>query len=208
MSAAFTYLRLIIGQGRPAQQALDARLKAITPRLEAAGGRVVGRFAAQLGWAANDTSILLQGVQSDEAMRAVRELIDHADIEESRIIDMDPTARPTAAEPLVLMAGGIYVHRWFTVQTPDLETFVDLSAKAWPDFEARFDAKIFSLFHANQTHTQTAFGHSRLLLLTRYGDHGVWEKSRDPTTEAMQIFAQRQLLTQHTIASSSLLVAG
>ena len=29
---------------------------------------------------------------------------------------------------------------------------------------------------------------SRLLLITRYGDHGVWEASRDPTTEAMQIF--------------------
>ena len=72
--------------------------------------------------------------------------------------------------------------------------------------KARFDTKIFGLFHANQTQTQTPFGHTRLLLLTRYASHGVWEDSRDPSTEAMVIFAQRQLLTRHTIASSSLLV--
>ena len=206
MSAPFTYLRLIIKQGRQAHLDLDDRLKALATRLEPSGGRVVGRFVAQLGWAANDTAVLLQGIDDSESMEAVRDLVGAVSAEDARIIDMAPTARPVGDGPLVLAPGGIYVHRWFTVETPDLERFVDLSAQAWPDFEGRFDTQIFGLFHANQTQTQTAFGHSRLLLLTRYADHGVWEASRDPSTEAMQIFAQRQLLTRHTIASSSLLV--
>lgn len=207
MSAAFTFLRLIIQPGRQAHQDLDERLKALAPRLEASGGRVVGRFVAQLGWAANDTAVLLQGIDDGEGMKAVRELVSAVSLEDARIIDMAPTARPVGDDPLVLAPGGIYVHRWFTVETPDLERFVDLSAQAWPDFEARFDTRIFGLFHANQTQAETPFGHSRLLLLTRYASHGVWEDSRDPSTEAMQIFAQRQLLTRHTIASSSLLAA-
>jgi hypothetical protein len=47
-----------------------------------------------------------------------------------------------------------------------------------------------------------------MLLLTRYGSHDVWEKSRDPSTDAMQIFLERQRLTRTTVARSSLLVAG
>jgi len=206
VSAPFTYLRLIIRQGRQAQQDLDDRLKGLASRLESSGGRVVGRFAAQLGWAANETAVLLQGIDDGEGLKAVRDLTDAVSVEDPSLIDMVPTARPLGGGPLVLAPGGIYVHRWFTVETPDLETFVDLSARAWPDFEGRFDTQIFGLFRVSEAQAQTPAGHSRLLLLTRYADHGVWEASRDPSTEAMQIFAQRQLLTRHTIAASSLLV--
>jgi len=45
-------------------------------------------------------------------------------------------------------------------------------------------------------------------LITRYADHGVWEASRDPTSEAMQIFARRQQLTRRSWAASTLLVSG
>lgn len=206
MSAAFTYLRLSIGQGRQAQQDLDARLQALAPRLQADGGRLVGRFTAQLGWAANETAVLLQGI-GQESSKAVRELVDAVVVGAAEVTELTPTARPAQEGPLVLAPGGIYVHRWFTVETPDLERFVDLSARAWPDFEGRFDTQIFGLFRASESPAEAAAARTRLLLLTRYADHGVWEASRDPSTEAMQIFAQRQLLTRHTIASSSLLVA-
>ena len=51
-----------------------------------------------------------------------------------------------------------------------------------------------------------ADGVTRLLLITRYGDHGVWEKSRDPSTAAMAAFARRQLLTRDSWAASTLFV--
>ena len=46
------------------------------------------------------------------------------------------------------MAGGIYVHNWFTVDGSGFDEFVKLSGAAWPDFEAKFDARIFGLFAA------------------------------------------------------------
>ena len=88
----------------------------------------------------------------------------------------------------------------------DREEFVSLSAQAWPDFEAKFDARIFGLFEAEQSAADKAADEIRFLLITRYGDHGVWETSRDPATEAMRIFARRQALTRYTRAASTLLV--
>ena len=51
----------------------------------------------------------------------------------------------------------------------------------------------------------SAAGATRLLLCTRYRDHGVWETSRDPTTDAMAAFQRRQKLTRDTWAASTLL---
>jgi hypothetical protein len=69
-----------------------------------------------------------------------------------------------------------------------------------------FDARIFGLLKAEPSAEDHAAGVVRLLLLTRYASHGVWEESRDPTTEAMQIFARRQQLTRRTWAASTRLV--
>ena len=207
MSAHFTYVRLGLEWGRAGQQALDARLKALGPVFADAGCRIVGRFAPQLGWAADEATVLIEGSgdTADQAA-AIDELTLQAPVLRSSTVGLFPTARPAGPGALVLKSGGVYVHRWFTVDTPTLDEFVSLSAEAWPDFEDRFDAQIFGLFTAEESESDTAAGHTRLLLLTRYGDHGVWEASRDPTTAAMQIFARRQLLTRHTIAASSLLV--
>ncbi len=205
MSAHFTYVRLGLEWGRTGQQALDVRLKALGRVFADAGCHIVGRFAPQLGWAADEATVLIEGSGdvADQAA-AIDELTLQTPVLRSSTVGLFPTARP--AGPLALKAGGVYVHRWFTVDTPTLDEFVSLSAEAWPDFEDRFDAQIFGLFRAGQSESDTAAGHTRLLLLTRYSGHGVWEASRDPTTAAMQIFARRQLLTRHTIAASSLLV--
>jgi hypothetical protein len=87
----------------------------------------------------------------------------------------------------------------------DVSEFIALSAQAWPSFETQFEAKIFGLFQADRTADDMAKGQVRLLLLTRYKDHGVWEASRDPTSDAMQIFARRQAITRWTRGCSTLL---
>ena len=84
-----------------------------------------------------------------------------------------------------------------------MDEFVELSTQGWRDFEVRFDASIYGLFEAGRTPDDLDLGVLRLLLITRYGDHGVWEASRDPTSEAMQAFARRQALTRYSIAASS-----
>jgi hypothetical protein len=104
------------------------------------------------------------------------------------------------------MSGGIYVHRWFEVQGDSVDEFVELSSAGWQTFETLFDARIFGLFRAEASADDRAAGVARLLLMTRYATHGVWEDSRDPSTEAMQIFARRQQLTRRSWAASTRLV--
>lgn len=42
--------------------------------------------------------------------------------------------------------------------------------------------------------------------MTRYKDLGEWQASRDPTSEAMKIFARRRELTRVSLARSCLLI--
>ena len=78
-----------------------------------------------------------------------------------------------------------------------------LSGEGWQDFERRFDAQVFGLFEVVEPRPEPTV--TELLLLTRYGSHGIWEDSRDPSTAAMQTFARRAALTLRTRAASSLL---
>ncbi|HEX5263565.1 MAG TPA: hypothetical protein VFW13_08560, partial [Phenylobacterium sp.] len=81
-----------------------------------------------------------------------------------------------------------------------------LSAEAWPDFETRFEARIFGLFAADPSKDDLLEGARRLLLMTRYTDLGEWQKSRDPTSEAMKVFVRRRELTRVSLARACVLV--
>ncbi len=81
-----------------------------------------------------------------------------------------------------------------------------LSGEAWPDFESRFDARIFGLFGAEASPDDLQQSQRRLLLMTRYRDLGEWQRSRDPTTEAMKIFARRRELTRVSLARACALI--
>jgi hypothetical protein len=126
-------------------------------------------------------------------------------IASAKVERLDPTLRPS--DDAIPKPGGIYVHRWFEVEAGAADEFVELSGQGWQRFEAQFDTNIFGLFRAAPSPADSETGVVRLLLLTRYADHGVWEASRDPTTEAMQIFARRAQLTRRSWAASTLLVA-
>lgn len=186
---SYEYAVLELERGAQAHRALSAHLKA-----KAQAPSLCAQFSPQLGFAANEAAVLVRGAPIAEVLpAAAREM--HR---------LSPTIRPQDGAQLA--TGGIYVHRWFTIDAPALDEFVALSGSAWPSFERQFDAQIFGLFAAEETEADKRAGARRLLLLTRYGDHGVWEQSRDPTTDAMQTFFKRQQLTRHTIARSSLLV--
>ena len=192
MTASYDYLFLTLGSVPAPHQALAERL---TP-----SPQLVGQFAPQLGWATNEAALLVRGGAEDLIARLSPPLV--ASFRRDRL---KPTIRP--ADEDQPMPGGVYVHRWFEIAASAGDEFVKLSGQGWEHFEARFDTRIFGLFRVEQTGADRAAGVMRLLLLTRYRDHGVWEESRDPSTEAMQIFARRQQLTRRSWAASSRLLA-
>ncbi|HXQ16554.1 MAG TPA: hypothetical protein VN814_18210 [Caulobacteraceae bacterium] len=169
--------------------------QALATHLRGASAEVVGQFAPQLGWANNQAAVLFRGEGVLDAPGLVVDVTSES---------LTPTLRP--ADDALPQSGGIYVHRWFEVDADAADAFVELSGQGWKRFEAQFAAQIFGLFRAAPSPADAAAGVQRLLLITRYADHGVWEASRDPTSEAMQIFARRQQLTRRTWAASTLLV--
>ena len=198
----YLFVDLQAAPGAPPSQAFATHVKAAG--LEKAGGAALGLFTPQIGWRANQAALLVgwtpESAGRDAAMAALAKAPGVRSAERHRL---RATVRPAAAD--APKPGGIYVHRWFTIATPSLAEFVDLSTTGWRDFEARFEADIFGLFTAEPTPQDNAAGQTRLLLLTRYKDHGVWEESRNPTTDAMAAFRRRQLLTKETWNDSTLL---
>ncbi len=193
----YDYLFLTLKRAPAPHPALAAHLK----KVRLPGGSLVGQFAPQLGWANDETAVL---VRWETAPGDVAAIADADLVASSRREQLEPTIRPS--DNALPRAGGVYVHRWFAVAADAVNEFVDLSAQGWARFETLFDANIFGLFRAKPTDADRDAGAERLLLITRYGDHGVWEASRDPTTEAMQIFARRQQLTRRSWAASTRLL--
>ncbi|HEY2706536.1 MAG TPA: hypothetical protein VGI95_00655 [Caulobacteraceae bacterium] len=190
---AYDYHLLTLSRVPTPHQALAGHLR--TTDLD-----IVGQFAPQLGWANNEAAVLVRAA-GDAA-----DALSGGPIAGARAERLTPTLRP--ADGAAPASGGIYVHRWFEVDAAAADEFIDLSGQGWQRFEAQFDTNIFGLFRGSQTPADTAAQIQRLLLITRYADHGVWEASRDPTSEAMQIFARRQQLTRRSSAASTLLIGG
>jgi len=198
-------LKLTVAQGGTPRQALNQYLRGTgCPAVQAAGGQILGVFTPQLGWEANQVAILI-GWPGPTVGRdaAVAQILANPSVEAGDRDRLTPTVRPQTVQPPP--AGGIFVHRWFVVQTSSAPEFVSLSVEGWRDFEGRFDTQIFGLFEAEPTPEEARQGLTRLLLVTRYRDHSVWEASRDPSTEAMNAFERRQRLTRKSWAASTLL---
>lgn len=199
----YLFLDLPFTPGGPAARTLARQLDLAA--LRSAGGEVLGVFGPQLGWHAGQAAVLLRWSPDARRREATLDTLRTAAGATAMVQDqLVPTIRPTGAE--TPRPGGIYVHRWFAVRSQAVDEFVALSAEGWRDFEVRFDAQIYGLFTSARTSQDKAADVTRLLLLTRYRDHGVWEASRDPTTEAMAAFARRQQLTRDSWAASTLLV--
>jgi len=164
----------------------------------ALGDRAVAVFAPVLGFASDQALVLIDGEASADAV------LKGAGVVSAQRQRLTPTIRPKAgAQP---MAGGVYVHNWFTIDGSGFDEFVKLSGDAWPDFESKFDARIFGLFGAEASPDDLQQGQRRLLLMTRYKDLGEWQKSRNPAETARNAFARRRDLTRVSLARSCVLV--
>jgi hypothetical protein len=198
--AVYDYLTLTLARGPAARAEF---VKAAKAAGLADGGKVAGLFTAQLGWAAAEFALLVERSEGQTGPpAALRSLARAPEVVSYAFQELTPTIRPGPGA--VLKPGGIYVHRWFEVMAGAADEFVALSAEAWSGFEGGFDAQIFGLFEL--TSPETGPSH-QLFLITRYGSHGIWEDSRDPTTEAMKTFARRTALTLSTRGASTLLIA-
>jgi len=202
MPAHYDYLNFTLARGRKAWADFAAHVRAAAPAIADAGGEVLGLFQGQLGFASNEAVILLRWPT------ATRDRLREIDVAPGVVAmhpqKLTPTVRP--ADGKRLRSGGIYVHRWFTVDADSVADFVALSNRAWENFEGSYDTEIFGLFTAETTAEDLRDSVGRLLLLTYYASHGVWETSRDQTRDPAGLFAKRHELTRSTIGRSSLTV--
>jgi hypothetical protein len=183
--------------------AYTAQVKARLPAVAAAGGEVLGLFTPQIGWVSRQAALLVRWPDGAKARdRETNALMRGKAVKLAQRAKLEPTLRPATADKPP--PGGIYVHRWFVVETENVAEFLELSGQGWLDFERRFDTKIFGLFKAERTSADISGGVQRLLLITRYRDHGVWEDSRNPSTDAMAAFRRRSELTRDTWNASTL----
>ena len=118
--------------------------------------------------------------------------------------DFAPTVRPTRFEPCT--RPGLYVHRFFSVATADVDEIARLSEEAWTTFEDTddYDAQPQALFaEADRSRPD-----GRMLLITWYDGLESWQTSRAPAPQAAENFRRRRALTTGTIAFATRLVEG
>ena len=200
MAASYEYLTIELKRGRGEWAELARDLKRISTVLKDEGGELVGVFAPKLGFASNQAIAL---VRYNGAVPAIGANL-FARAENVHRERMAPTVRPKEKDRL--KNNGIYVHRWFTIDGDALSQFVDLSNRAWTKFEGSYETSIFGLFAVEPDAADKRDGTARLLLLTWYADHGVWEKSREQAQDTASLFAQRHMLTRTTVARSSVVL--
>jgi hypothetical protein len=204
MPAHYDYLTFTLERGRASWTAFAAHVRDVAaPAIAAAGGEVLGLFQGQLGFSSNEAVVLLRWPEAGRDR--LRDLDQAPGVATMHPEILTPTVRP--GDGARLRPGGIYVHRWFTVDADNAADFVALSNRAWENFEGSFDTEIFGLFTAERTAQDLRDGAGRLLLLTWYASHGVWEASRDQTRDPQGLFVKRHALTRATIGRSSLAVA-
>jgi hypothetical protein len=201
----YLFLDLDDAEGMSPSRAYAEAVKGRSAQIQAAGGEVLGLFTPQIGWVARQAALLVRWAPGGKGREGeVNALMRNRQVRFAQRGRITPTLRPAAADKP--RPGGVHVHRWFVVKPDDVAEFLTLSSEGWADFEKKFDANIFGLFTAERTSLDRSKGQTRLLLITRYKDHGTWETSRDPSTAAMNAFRRRSQITIDTWNASSLLV--
>lgn len=201
MAIAYDYFTYALPRGRAGwTEFASYASNTIAPALSS-GIELLGLFSPQLGFASNEAVVLVRRASSASVPNI---LLEPAKATLTTHDRLHPTVRPGDNDGL--KQGGIYVHRWFRIDGERVDDFVDLSNRAWGGFEGAYDTEIFGLFRAEPDKTDLAEGAARLLLLTWYKNHAVWEASREQAHDTKSLFAQRHQLTRATIGKSSVRV--
>jgi hypothetical protein len=165
--------------------------------LTRSGGVLVGAWlgAGSIGWF-DDEALVLVG-WPERRGDAVGWLASSIPGARSEVIPMRATARPVSPGPV--RSSGVHAHRWLEVEPEHFGEVVDLSAGAWPAFEASFEAHIEGLFQAED-------GSGRMLLVTWYASVAEWERSRGVAgadqgalADARRNFQRRRELTRRQV---------
>ena len=201
MAVGYEYLTYTLPRGRAGWTEFASYVRnTIAPALTS-GVELLGLFSPQLGFASNEGVVFVRRGSSASLPNVLLEPATAALTTHDRL---HATVRPGVSDRL--KQGGIYVHRWFCIDGERVEEFVDLSNRAWSGFEGAYDTEIFGLFRVEPNETDLAEGAARLLLLTWYKIHAVWEASREQAHDTKSLFAQRHQLTRATIGKSSVRV--
>ena len=130
MPAHYDYLSFTLARGRQTIDAFAAHVRDVAaPAIAKNGGEMLGTFLGQLGFASNELVVLLRW--ADGRPEHMRELDQAPGVVTMHPERLTPTVRP--ANEALLKRGGIYVHRWFTVDADSVADFIDLSNRAWTD---------------------------------------------------------------------------
>jgi hypothetical protein len=182
MALIYNYYEVELGREASAHAELFKHLR------QALGDHLVAAFSPSLGYATNQALVLTDDVASAGAVGAAPGVV------ASHRFVLTATTRPTpGARP---KPGGIYVHRWLTIDGGAVDEFVALSNEAWLGFEGGFDTDVFGLFTAEASPEDLARGERRMLLMTHYRDFAVWQASRQPDPKTARAFARRRELTR------------
>ena len=164
----------------------------------AAGAAFFGVFRGQIGLEANEGVLLTAHPDAAKLALAVGALrAASADARDVRTERMVATVRPV--EPTPPTQPGVYAFRTFEIRDADSAEFTSLSERAWPEFEASYDAQIVGLWKSLDVRAPDA----RFHLLTRYASLATWEASRADVGRPE--FARRHKLTRKTLVVTTTL---
>jgi hypothetical protein len=191
---SYNYYEVTVGREGNAQKALRDHLR------QALGDHLVAVFSPSLGYATDQALVLTDAAATIGAVAAA------PGVRSTTHEVLNPTTRPVdGARP---KPGGIYVHRWLTIDAGAVDEFVALSNEAWVGFEGGFDTDVFGLFEAEASARDRKAGERRMLLMTHYRDFATWEASRKPDPKTAKAFARRRELTRVALPRACVLMAG
>lgn len=199
MTDTYCYLCLR-GRGRD-----TADLKSMLPELAGAWRRqaitIWGVWEGLFGVASNEL-ILMAAAAGERPQAAFTDPLTGRALEVLEVRLLNPTVRPDGTAPCE--TPGLYVFRFFDVDTANVEEVARLSRQAWETFENSNDyrSEPQGLFRP----ADTSAPRGQMLLVTWYDGLDSWQTSRKPAPEAMENFQKRRELTHGTVAIATRLV--
>ncbi len=164
------------------------------------GGSFYALFRGQIGLASDEGIVMTVWSDIATAVQHGDGILDGSpSVRASDVRRLVATVRPST--PVAPTEPGIYAHRWFTLREANWSEFLELSESAWPGFEASYDTRILGLWRDLGTEPPIA----RTLLITRYTDLSVWERSRgggvqtERESEVWRLFVRRHQLVESTV---------
>ena len=197
----YCYTRLK-GAQRNWQPLFDHFTSTTLPALAQVGVQRWGAWSGLFGIGSNELVLM---TFADAAIDHVRLLNAHIANAPASIVEqhlLEPTVRPESAS--VLTRPGLYVFRFFDVNSADVDEIAQLSREAWTTFEsaASYRAEPQGLFRLSDRSIAAGL----MLLCTWYDGLESWQVSREPPPEAAENFRRRHALTRGTIAYATRLI--